>query len=369
MGLRLRRDRGDVESPFMDRASSLIFPGSRTIAGWWRQLSSYQPSALWVGYAYLHRVEASVHALVQKPLDHLSYLLLQAVTLEHGSRSNGNGVLAAHLESRLKVPIPVVTRLLRDLQSIGLIAGSPEVGWSPTDLGRHALPARSFSERGIARRILTFAERLDPSGRRVAPPHFAPIGECTGVPWQASESCPFDATHLKACVEQSAEWKLRFGFPHDVESLAADGTVESWRRVIVDRPERAMLAWVRTGAADASEVVAFGIKVDGWTLHDRTPALCMGSAASTVWPELDAEPPPAVLKEAWRSWCRQRQLPPNEVESCELSLQPARLDVRAPLRLIQRLQAARSDLFKGEAWILIGDGYIRSAVQLAVTSG
>ena len=35
-------------------------------------------------------------------------------------------------------------------------------------------------------------------------------------------------------------------------------------------------------------------------------------------------------------------------------------------RLIERLRAARSDVFKGEAWLLVGDGYMRTAVQLTI---
>jgi hypothetical protein len=54
------------------------------------------------------------------------------------------------------------------------------------------------------------------------------------------------------------------------------------------------------------------------------------------------------------------------VETCSLAYQPPRLEVQAPPRLVQRLQAAKSDLFKGEAWILVGDGYLRTAVQLAI---
>ncbi len=128
--------------------------------------------------------------------------------------------------------------------------------------------------------------------------------------------------------------------------------------MVVDRPERALLALILTAA---KELVAFAVKVDGWTLHDKAAALRLGGC-----PELAPEPAAAIWQEAWRDWCRQKQLPLSEVESCTLSHQAPRLEVHAPPRLVQRLQAAKSDLFKGDAWLLVGDGYVRTATQLAV---
>jgi hypothetical protein len=71
--------------------------------------------------------------------------------------------------------------------------------------------------------------------------------------------------------------------------------------------------------------------------------------------------------EGWRSWCRQRHLPGNEVASCEVKYRAPRLEVQAPERLVQRLRAAKSDLLKGEAWLLVGDGYMRTAALLTLT--
>ena len=81
-----------------------------------------------------------------------------------------------------------------------------------------------------------------------------------------------------------------------------------------------------------------------------------------------ADHSPHGALDAWRSWCKQRQLPTNEVEICSLNYRPPRLEVQAPPRLIQRLQAAKSDLFKGEAWLVIGDGYLRTAALLTMRS-
>ena len=66
----------------MDRASSLIYPGSRTLAGWWRQLAPLQPKAIAMGYGFLHRIEAAVNVVTQEPIDPLVHLVLQALALE-----------------------------------------------------------------------------------------------------------------------------------------------------------------------------------------------------------------------------------------------------------------------------------------------
>src|SRR5262249_35580821 len=41
-------------------SSSLAYPGSRSLAGWWRQLAPLHPRAVWLAHLLLHRVEALV---------------------------------------------------------------------------------------------------------------------------------------------------------------------------------------------------------------------------------------------------------------------------------------------------------------------
>jgi hypothetical protein len=101
-------------------------------------------------------------------------------------------------------------------------------------------------------------------------------------------------------------------------------------------------------------------------LNEREPVLRLPLAARTLWPDLGQDVPITTWQDAWRSWCRQRQLPTNEVDACTLTYRAPRLEVQAPPRLVQRLQASKSDLFKGEAWLLVGEGYLRTAAQLAI---
>ena len=93
----------------MDRASSLIFPGGRTLAGWWRQLSPLQPLGLWISYGFVHRVEAAVKVRCEQPIDALVHLVLQALHLEETVAPNHvPGVSLAGLEERLRLPGAVV---------------------------------------------------------------------------------------------------------------------------------------------------------------------------------------------------------------------------------------------------------------------
>src|SRR5262245_6524901 len=103
----------------MDRASSLIFPGSKTLAGWWRQLAPYQPLALWVGYAYVHRIEATVQVLTARPLEPLAALVLQAIDVE---QSAGAKVGAPELADRLRLPEAILQHVVRGLIDAGLLS-------------------------------------------------------------------------------------------------------------------------------------------------------------------------------------------------------------------------------------------------------
>jgi len=347
----------------MDRASSLIFPGSKTLAGWWRQLAPYQPQALWVAYAFVHRIDAPVSVLCDRPVEPLTLLLLQAMNLECKGGNHQAGVPLADLEDRLRLPAPMVQRMLLDIEDVGFIARTGLNSWQTTPAGQQALSHKHAPVNVRARRVFPFLERLDAGGQRAAHAHFLPIGECVHVGWQVDDTHRFESRWLAESIAQPAEWKKMLQFPQDVTALhnepADDGS-----HVIIDRPERVLLALIRAGAA--GELLGFAIKVDGWLLFDRTPAVRLPQGADRVWPDLAQAPPIGVWQETWRDWCRQRQMPASEVDNCTLTFHAPRLEVQAPSRLMQRLHASRSDLFKGETWLLVGDGYTRLAAQLTI---
>jgi len=341
----------------MDRASSLIFPGSKTLAGWWRQLLPCQPQAFWVGYGYVHRIEAPVNVLRAQPVELFTHLVLQALALDRADSVGATG-----LQKRLGLPAAVVQRVLVGMESDGFVVRSGALGWRISDLGADALRNQHYHRPAQERRVFPFLERLDSSGQRLGSPRYVPLGECVATPWQVDDPHRFDVAWLRTVIEQPREADDGSAFPADVQSLVNSAATEPWKQVIVDRPERVLLLLVKS----AAELLGFAVKIDGWTLCDQTPALRLPAAA--LAPDLVPSVSSDVWHEAWRNWCRERQLPLNEVEACAISYRAPRLEVLPPPRLLQRLQAAKSDLFKGDAWLLVGDGYVRQAAQLTVVT-
>jgi len=345
----------------MDRASSLIFPGSKTLAGWWRQLLPCQPQAFWVGYGYAHRLEAPVNVLRDQPVELFTHLVLQALALDRTE-----SVSVAALQKCLGLPAAVVQRVLIGMESEGFVARIDSMCWRISPLGADALKSQHYHRHAQERRDFPFLECLDSSGQRLGPPRYVPLNECVATPWQVDEPHRFDVAWLRTAIEQARETAGGSTFPAEVQSLVNSAATEPWQQVIVDRPERVLLLLVLANSAGAAEMLGFAVKIDGWTLCDQTPALRLPAPA--IFPELAPSVSAEAWHEAWRSWCRQRQLPMNEVEACAITYRAPRLEVQPPPRLLQRLQAAKSDLFRGDAWLLVGDGYVRQAAQLTVVT-
>ena len=71
-----------------------------------------------------------------------------------------------------------------------------------------------------------------------------------------------------------------------------------------------------------------------------------------------------LMRALFPPWCRPRDLPASDVAACQLERRDHRLLITAPARLVERLRAARSDVFKGESWVLAGQGRLRPAALL-----
>src|SRR5262245_39636042 len=116
----------------MTGAPSLAFPGSRTLAGWWRQLAPHHPRQLWVGHLLLHRVEAPARLTRICHPDAFTLLLLKALVLE--SPAEGAGTPLESLEGRLHLGRQVLLQVLRGLAAEGLAGPEAAGGWALTDL-------------------------------------------------------------------------------------------------------------------------------------------------------------------------------------------------------------------------------------------
>jgi hypothetical protein len=346
----------------MDSASSLAYPGSRVLAGWWRQLQPHRPAALWVGALFVHRIEALVELIEPRAIDPLVLQILQALAVDQGA-----GVSHAHgpdrLTDRLHLPAPAVRQLLAGLAAQDLVRAGEPGCWCLSERGSAVLQARADQAPRRERRVFPFLERLTAAGRRRATPHFLPLAECCGVLWEVDEAHRFDVTLLKECVAQSEAWRERHTFPYGVRSVitAADSdTNGAWERVIVDRPQRVSIALLST--TEESGLLGFAAEPQGWHLHSETPVLRLPLAARDALPDLTVAP--AAWQEAWRLWCRQRHLPLSEADACRLSLDGIHLDVHAPESFVQRLRQSKTDLLRDEPGLLAGDGYLRAVALL-----
>jgi hypothetical protein len=356
----------------MDSASSLAYPGSRVVAGWWRQLQAYQPAGLWVGYLFVHRVEGVVECAEPRPVDALSLHLLRALAVDQRG-------LGAHehdldlLPGRLHLPPPALERLLAALADQGLVSRCEPGCWCLSTHGHGVLRDGADLTPRRERRSFPFVERLSAAGRRVAAPHFFPIHESPAQSWDVDDAHHFDLALLHETLSQTSEWKARHNFPAGVRRLLDSGDADpdkAWQGVIVDRPQRVPIALITTppsgeppsGEPPSGELLGFAAQAEGWKLVDRVPVVRLPESARAVLPELAAAP--TAWEEAWRLWCRQRSLPLSEADACRLHFDGIHLDVQAPESFVLRLRATRSDLFQEECALLAGDGYLRATALL-----
>lgn len=340
----------------MRPSTPLDFPGGRHVAGWWKQLTPLRPRALWVAHLLLHRVEALVRTGRPVRPDTLTRLLLEATA---------PGDSAAGLAARLGVPVRVGVRLLRQLQTDGLVRDGADGRWLLTPLGRQALDEDCYTPPGHERRPFYFAE--NEAGR---PPHFLRLLSPCGTPWAVGADWAFDVGLLRAAVEAPPAWKERHGFPTDVAAVMdgtnGPGTVPPWQTVIVDRSEYLPAALVLAAGDEGERLLGYALEPAGWGLHGSQAAFAVGADWRDVFPDLAVEPTPEQWREAWRGWCQRRGLPTVEADACALARHEQRVRVRVPARLLDRLRAARSEALKGEAWLLAGAGRVRLAGQIDV---
>jgi hypothetical protein len=281
----------------------------------------------------------------------------------------------------LHLGLPLLRRLLRQLESEQMLRPEGSETWALTDLGRQAVEQGSYPRARSERRTFYFSD----SEQRPGAPYFLHFTNPPPVlPWSGTESWRFEPSDLLACIDRPPEWKQRFGFPLEVRQIltAADAEAsafapEAWQRVILDRPEHLAVALVLAPASSSSSpapppteaenrqcLLGFAVQLDGWTLQSAEPVFVMETVWPAVFPELAMDPLLEHWRRAWRVWCQPRSLPAAEAEACTLERQGHRLRVMAPRRLVERLRAARSDVFKGEAWLLAGAGRLRTAAQV-----
>jgi hypothetical protein len=326
------------------------FPGSRVVAGWWRELAPYQPHALSVVHAVLHRVDAPVQLIHSRPLHPLAALLLNSLPIPAAG-----GI--ARLAASLGLTPAFIFRSLADLKDEGFVFCEHDA-WVAAPSAQAALDRGQVELVRLERRVFAFLAPFEGSAARFVQLITEP-GDAVATP---APDIPFDPRALLSCFERSAEWKRTHGFPLDA-SLPTEGA--EWRRVIVDLAERVVLAVIRSEAVDGDEM-AFWVEPAGWRLESRRPAFRLDEPERQDAPVLVSETPSDHWRRAWHDWCHPRNLPAVEVDRCSVKVVGHRLIVQSSRRLIDRLRLLRSDALKGEAWILAGDGLARQAALLEI---
>ena len=266
------------------------FPTGDMIAGWWRQLVSLRPEAMWLARFYCHRVEACVSIPADRPLERLDCLLLQAVDLEVAATEP----MEVRLAQRLHMPAPILQQLARPLMNFDLLTED----WRITDLGRAALASGSHPTTQSQRRQFAFVERQDAEGHRVAPPHYLPLPTTGGQPWRPSEGERFSLASLEAAIASNEAWKVAFLFPRDVVGMVADFH-DDWRRVTVVKPEQHPILIVEAGVADPLPLKFYALKSENAPLGSTTPIFALSADKRTELPEWFPPLDPATPAPDW----------------------------------------------------------------------
>jgi hypothetical protein len=344
------------------------------LAGWWRQLASHKPQRLWFIDWLVHRFEVLSRCRRTEALHPLQLLILEGIRLDSaGEAANSHSRIATakktgystnslqptsstaiEIARRLGLDNGVVSGLLLEAVRNGLAEASFEGGCALTEAGRAALASGHCTRVNFERRAFYVGNE---------PATFLPLtrhGHATSI----SEMPPAPLEVLRACVDRPLEWKEKVGFPSEVVSIMDMSTTlppntEYWMRIPVDHPERLLAAMIRT---TDGRVLAFPVRTEDWTLR-LEPVMNLSSDGSVeLLPHLSHSV--EDWRRPWSNWCRTiRGISAAEAESATLEVADHRLLVKAP-QLADRLRLARSELSRGEAWLLSGGSQTREALQI-----
>jgi hypothetical protein len=292
----------------------------------------------------------------------------------------------ASLADHLGLPCNLLRSVLRSLAEQGLIKRdeiapdssiSDEPGWTATSVGLKASTSGQMEQLSYERRAFTFVGQLNDlaslrylqiDGKDLA----TPGGEPTVNPVPAQARAYFET--LARCIQQPEDWKQRHGFPSEVSGILLpedsrpqewpSGPVPAaWRRVLVARREYLFVLLMLV----ADRLIGFAAQPGKWILHAGHPCLDLSDdAAREVFPGLTEVAPTEKWGHAWQNWGKSRNLPADELQSCELLPSGSTLLVRGPLSLIDRIRQVHPDALKGETWIMGGDELLRPCARLEI---
>jgi len=329
----------------------LADPASRTLATWWRQLTSWHPRRLWFGHFPIQRLEALVRTGRTVEASELQRMLLSALNV-HRQTS------VAQLDAVLQLGQSLLGHLLHELHEAGLAHADAGATWQPTSLGMTVLRDTSYNRASYERRTFTFLD-----ARPQLPPRFLNVPEGIHFPdWSEAidtEHPPLTADVIRECVSQSREWKESLGFPVDVETVldAIEATGSNgellqppWKRVLIVRPERLTVVAIETEA----QRLFFAVRGDHSSLGNEP---LWSEPLDGVSSSMCVEPTMEVWMSAWRKWCESRNLPANGTREMKREGHFLRIGVSPQL---DEFLATHG----GEQWLLAEGHPLRPAVQV-----
>ncbi|GIW81169.1 MAG: hypothetical protein KatS3mg105_2976 [Gemmatales bacterium] len=325
----------------MTSDTTFAFPGGRVVTGWWQKLSTFQPRHLWLEYLHLYAVDAPVVAETHRPLERFTRLILQALAIQPE-------ISSSELDQHVHLGEPVVSQVLKRLAALRLVEQKENQRWSLTQAGATALRSGQDSQRQTVRRLFHFVA----SGTPDRACHFLKLQTPVGEPLAHGE---FDLELLRSCLQQSDDWKTRFGFPEDVRELLTpeDGDDDAWQNITIVEPLVALFVLLET----EKELLGFAVRPGEWQLAAE-PGFAL-TAWQNVFPHLAREEPTETWLHAWQTWCRSRKLVAGEVQ---LVRNEYKLEVLVEKDFARKFRSQNL----GDVWLLAGEGPRRSIAQVVL---
>ncbi len=348
----------------MSLSLPVAIPSSRALVGWWRQLCDLDPPlakpsgdhiAFWVAQLDVDRLEALSRVSHTVSVDPFTQLVLNAVAKDVPCR-------IPHLQQIVPVNPAVLRQALLQLQEDGLVTRTANESIALTEEGSSATRNGKYNPSVFERRAFHFRW----SARPDQPPQFLPL-KGSGEPLPTSSDSAVGVEHLLNCVQQSAEWKSRHGFPTEVAEIllpvAGDTTVNAWKRIVCRQSERIALVLIRHGG-----LRGYAVHRQSLALDLASPALEMRSSWEEIIPELNHEPLIEQWKLAWREWLGANGVSSAGADTHHVERRGHRLRIRVAKPLLERIRHARDDPLRHAAWILAGDERIRAAAPLEIVT-
>ena len=152
----------------------------------------------------------------------------------------------------------------------------------------------------------------------------------------------------------------------DPDVGAGETKIPLWQRVSIVHPESTILLIAKVG--DGVGLRAFTVQQKGWLLNGREP-IHLGEGLAEVLPALREELALHKWTQAWTGWAGSAGLSTAQFDASQIRREAHRLVVSVPTGIFNRLRTTRSEVLKGDVWLLAGDDRVREAAQLQIVAG